>query len=320
YDGREWRIHYWMFRKDRIFDLARQEAQAMAEAGEQDIVYSSRNTRSGAFRMPHGEVASSPEARAVYHELGDEIWLERTGPPKPAKPAPPGSRHPALYTAGNRRPKGPGRIPPAVKRRYLLLAHRVPVSGNFSLNDLAGAGGRMDEIARATSTAFTVSNGLRRDTDLTILFVAEPPPRTRRVRMLGSGLRYLNPDERSTAALLKNALVRSSTLDRDIEASPGLVVGPADAHSVVSAFLLETDAIWLTEQGQPYTPTRPPPAAVGAVLSDPDDPTAEEQDWLRTSRVPAVSLGPVSLRTSQCIDLLHNRWDHLGSVESDGDA
>jgi Family of unknown function (DUF6015) len=96
YDGREWRIHYWMFRKDRIFDLARQEAQAMAEAGEKDIVYSSRNARSGAFRMPHGEIASSPEARAVYHELGDEIWLERTGPAKLSKPHPPGSRHPAL--------------------------------------------------------------------------------------------------------------------------------------------------------------------------------------------------------------------------------
>lgn len=207
-----------------------------------------------------------------------------------------------------------------MKRRFLLLAHRVPVSGNFSLNDLAGAGGRMDEIARATSTAFTVSNGLRRDTEMTILFVAEPPPRTRRVRLLGSGLRYLNPDERSTAALLKNALVRSSTLDRDIEASPGLVVGPADAHSVVSVFLQETDAIWLTEHGQPYTPIRPPPPAVGAVLSDPDDPTAEEQEWLRDSKVPAVSLGPVSLRTSQCIDLLHNRWDNLDTEGSDGDG
>ena len=40
YDGREWRIHYWMFRKDRIFDLAREETQAMAEAGETDVVYS----------------------------------------------------------------------------------------------------------------------------------------------------------------------------------------------------------------------------------------------------------------------------------------
>ncbi|MCI4370714.1 MAG: hypothetical protein L3J81_05230, partial [Thermoplasmata archaeon] len=55
YDGREWRIHYWMFRKDRIFDLAREEAQAMAEAGEKDIVYSANSARSGAFHLPHGE-------------------------------------------------------------------------------------------------------------------------------------------------------------------------------------------------------------------------------------------------------------------------
>ncbi|MCI4352855.1 MAG: hypothetical protein L3K14_05640 [Thermoplasmata archaeon] len=198
-----------------------------------------------------------------------------------------------------------------MKRRFLLLAHRVPVAGTFSLNDLAGAGGRMDEIARATSTAFTVSNGLRRDTELTILFVAEPAPRSRRIRLLGSGLRYLNPDERSTAALLKNALVRSSTLDRDVEASPGLVVGPADPSSVISDFLKESGSVWLTENGRPYELSRPAPVAVGAVLSDPDDPTLEEQEWLRNSRVPAVSLGPVSLRTSQCIDLLHNRWDAL---------
>lgn len=169
----------------------------------------------------------------------------------------------------------------------------------------------MDEIARATSTAFTLSNDLRRDTELTILFLAEPPPKTRRIRLLGSGLRYLNPDERSTAALLKNALVRSSTLERDIEASPGLVVGPADARSVISGFLQESGTIWLTEHGHSYAPPPSFPDSVGAVLSDPDDPTAEELAWLQDSGVPAVSLGPVSLRSSQCIDLIHNRWDAL---------
>ncbi len=87
YDGREWRIHYWMFRKDRIFELARQESQAMAEAGETEVIYSSMAARSGAFRMPPGESASSPEARAVYHDLGDEIWLERKVPrPGPTGP------------------------------------------------------------------------------------------------------------------------------------------------------------------------------------------------------------------------------------------
>ena len=95
YDGREWRIHYWMFRKDRIFDLAREEAQAMAEAGEQDIVYSANAARSGAFHLPHGETGTGLAAHAVYHELGDEIWLERRKTPAASAPAPPTrpSRH-----------------------------------------------------------------------------------------------------------------------------------------------------------------------------------------------------------------------------------
>ena len=89
YDGREWRIHYWMFRKDRIFELARQEAQAMAEAGEKDVIYSSKSARSGAFlRLPHGETGTGNADHAVYHELGDEIWLER----KLAKPTRPTSK------------------------------------------------------------------------------------------------------------------------------------------------------------------------------------------------------------------------------------
>jgi len=98
YDGREWRIHYWMFRKDRIFELAQEETAAMAAAGEQEIVYSSNVQRSGAFRLPHGEHGTGLADHAVYHELADEIWLERRQPlaaPAPSTPLrnrPPGSR------------------------------------------------------------------------------------------------------------------------------------------------------------------------------------------------------------------------------------
>ncbi|MGI0052882.1 MAG: tRNA (pseudouridine(54)-N(1))-methyltransferase TrmY, partial [Thermoplasmata archaeon] len=78
-------------------------------------------------------------------------------------------------------------------RRFVLLAHRVPVSGAFTLNDLAGGAGRMDEVARVVSTAFTLSNDLRRDTEVEVLFVGEPPPRSRRIRIEGRRVRYLNP-------------------------------------------------------------------------------------------------------------------------------
>ena len=77
YDGREWRIHYWMIRKERINELAREEAQAMADAGEMDIIYSAHVIRSGPLQLPHGETGSGLAAHAVYHELGDAIWLER---------------------------------------------------------------------------------------------------------------------------------------------------------------------------------------------------------------------------------------------------
>ena len=37
YDGREWRIHYWMFRKERIAELV--EAQKAKEEAEKTSIY-----------------------------------------------------------------------------------------------------------------------------------------------------------------------------------------------------------------------------------------------------------------------------------------
>lgn len=39
YDGREWRIHYWLFRKDRIFELAEGIPAPEPAAEEDDSVY-----------------------------------------------------------------------------------------------------------------------------------------------------------------------------------------------------------------------------------------------------------------------------------------
>jgi tRNA (pseudouridine54-N1)-methyltransferase len=190
-------------------------------------------------------------------------------------------------------------------RQILLLAHRVPVGGAFTLNDLAGGGGRMDEVARVVSTAFTLSNDLRRDVEVTILFGAEPPPRARRMRLDGRRLKFLNPDERSTAALLKNSLVRSAGVDRDVEASPGLIVGPAEPLEELRAFAATPGTLWLTEGGSLLGSGDMPGGSFRAVLSDPTDPTPEEAEILRGSGAAPRSLGPRSLRSSQCVDALH---------------
>jgi tRNA (pseudouridine54-N1)-methyltransferase len=201
-------------------------------------------------------------------------------------------------------------------RRFLLLAHRVPPTGSFTLNDLAGGAGRMDEIARAVSNAFTTSNDLRRDTEVTILFLAEPPPAARKIEMVGARLRYLNPDERSTAALLKNGLVRSIVHPQEFESSPGLRVSASDPDRDLAAFLGRPGTVWLTENGAPLARHPCDPADFGAVVSDPYDPTENEARQLRDSGVPALSVGPRSLRTSQVIDIVHHALDAREAVRS----
>jgi len=39
YDGREWRIHYWMFRKDRIYELVKDEDEGAEGTGGVADVY-----------------------------------------------------------------------------------------------------------------------------------------------------------------------------------------------------------------------------------------------------------------------------------------
>lgn len=167
----------------------------------------------------------------------------------------------------------------------------------------------MDEVARCVSTSFTISNGIRHGLEMTILFVAEPPPRARQIRIFGDRVRYLNPDERSTAALLKNALTRSTVLDRDFESSPGLVVGPVEPQEVLAGFAAEPDAVWLHESGTPLRSFRPEMRGFSAILSDDQNLTTSEMRGLASTGIPQVSVAANALRASQCLDVLLNEFD-----------
>ncbi len=201
--------------------------------------------------------------------------------------------------------------PPAAStpaRQLLILAHRVPLDGAFTLNDLAGGAGRLDEIARAVSTALTLSHDLRRDTEVAILVASAPPPAARRIRVIGAQVRFLNPDERSTAALLKNALIRSAHFPHPFASSPGVVIEAVDPLAALKGFVAQPGAVWLDEAGTPLEDWTPPPV-VRAVVADPSGPTDAEREVLRAARLPTLSVGPRSLRTSQVIDIFHNRLD-----------
>lgn len=86
-------------------------------------------------------------------------------------------------------------------KRFIVTGHLASTAGNFSLNDLPGAG-RMDVLCRCVNASFFLSHDFRRDVECYLVLCGEPePPKT--VMFSGEKVRYLSPDERSAGSLIK---------------------------------------------------------------------------------------------------------------------
>lgn len=89
-------------------------------------------------------------------------------------------------------------------RRFVIVSHTGKASGDWPLDDLCGAAGRVDVLCRALNSAFFVSHGIREDVEAVLVFV--DPARPTAVRFDGAHLNRLNPDERSLASRVQQAL------------------------------------------------------------------------------------------------------------------
>jgi len=189
-------------------------------------------------------------------------------------------------------------------RRFLVLAHTAPLSGGFTLNDLPGAAGRIDVLCRAVGASLLISHGIRRDVETLLLI------RNRfLIRIVGEYVRYLNPDERSTAALLGKAI---DALPADADAderrsTPGINVSHSSLPETVDRmFALGATPIVLHEAGQPVDSFSFPDDPV-FILSDHQD--FSDDDIIPLHGMPTISLGKRALHTSQCITILHYLLD-----------
>lgn len=92
-------------------------------------------------------------------------------------------------------------------RYFIIIGHRVTTTGDFRLDDIAGGAGRLDILIRCINSAFFLSHDIRRDVELYLICEGgSNPPKT--ILLKGNELRYLNPDERSTSSLIRNALMK----------------------------------------------------------------------------------------------------------------
>ena len=192
-------------------------------------------------------------------------------------------------------------------RRFILLTHKARSIPDFKLDDLPGSGGRMDIVARFITSALALSHGLRKDTEV---YVILKNPYTRTILVDGFSVRYLNPDERTTAALIRNALTRyRRSRDDFAELSPGIKIAEIGLEEVLQK-CMDGTIFYLREDGKPIEyALRGKKTPYTFILSDHMDPTSEEEKLIKKYANAVVSIGPSSLHSDHCAVIINNSLD-----------
>ncbi len=191
-------------------------------------------------------------------------------------------------------------------RRFLVVGHRAATAPSFSLDDLAGAAGRMDILLSAANAALLLAHDIRRDAEAALLLLGPPDP-PRLVRILGHRVRSYQPDLRSDAALVRKALEHGTRVER--ETTPGILASRATFDEALDR--LGPTFVYLKEGGTDVR-SASLPADATFILSDNQDLTADEERAVLARGALVVGLGPHAVHTDHAIVLVQNELDRRG--------
>jgi tRNA (pseudouridine54-N1)-methyltransferase len=196
-------------------------------------------------------------------------------------------------------------------RQFIVLGHDAPTDPEFSLDDLAGAAGRLDVLCRCVNSAFFLSHAIRDDVRAHLVLRDELT-----VTFDGAELRRLNPDERSTAALIRKALESKDEAigHMPAESSPGVSLRRMGFEATLDAAVdaaNDATVVQLHEAGDPVVDVEPPADPL-FVLSDHRDFTDDEEALLSEAADVRVRLGPEVLHADHAITVAHNYLDTQG--------
>jgi tRNA (pseudouridine54-N1)-methyltransferase len=187
-------------------------------------------------------------------------------------------------------------------RRFVVIGHRAITSSEFNLNDLCGSTGRLDILLRCINSAFFLSHDIRREVEIYLILQGEPdPPKT--IRLVGNELKYLNPDERSTGALLRNALMKKLG-DEEILSTPGIYISRSSFEDIINSLTKISQLIYLREDGKEFEPSDTKQDYT-FVLGDDRDLTDEEEAVLQKYEPEVASLGYLSYHSDHCITMVN---------------
>ncbi len=193
-------------------------------------------------------------------------------------------------------------------RRFVIVGQTARASADVSLDDLAGTSGRLDVLVRCIRAALLVSHGLRPGVVVYLVLLGGASPRT--VRLDSATAKFIRPDERPLATLLKKTLAR---VDREepsfVEMRPGISVACAGVEAVIED--VRGSVAYVLEEGAPDVRAVGPELAGDATFFIGDHRGFGEDVRRRLAAIGArpISVGPVSLHSDDVVTLLSNEID-----------
>jgi len=193
-------------------------------------------------------------------------------------------------------------------RQFLVVGHDAPTTPEFSLDDLAGGAGRLDVLCRCVTSAFFLSHSIREAVRVHLVLGDAFT-----VRFDGATIRRLNPDERSTAALIRTALEhREDAIGHmPAESTPGVSIRRMGFAATLEDLAADATAVALHENGDPAVEVDPPEDPL-FVLSDHRDFSDGESSLLSATADERLRLGPEVLHADHAITVAHNYLDTDG--------
>ncbi len=188
-------------------------------------------------------------------------------------------------------------------RTFVVIGHKATTLPDFSLEDIPGTSGRLDILCRCINASFVLSHGIRKDVNVYLVLLGGPVPKT--LWLKGDELKHLNPDERTTAALLRKALALEAEAGWT-RSTPGIFVRMGGLAELLPD-LKEKKLVYLREDGRDIRTFNESPLKgdLAFVLGDHTGMTPEEESLIEQARAMVVSVGPTSLHADHCIVLVN---------------
>lgn len=192
-------------------------------------------------------------------------------------------------------------------RRFVIVAQKARASADFLLVDIPSTSGRLDVPLRCLRAALLVSHGVRRDTSVYLVLLGDPA-RPLTVRIDGSAARYLRPDERSLATLLKKVFALPRGSSTFTEARAGVAMAEGGLETLASE-LEGSMPLVLDEHGDDLREHVPSAEDLTFFLGDHLGFEADALAFVQRLGARALRVGPTSLHSEDVISLVHNELD-----------